>query len=95
MNSFTVVKMNGRHRGYPQWKYYAEFRWKNHPIFSLSRAWCWETWGPSTEISIMPLLPSTENIISNACYTWDWNDQHKRIYFKSDLELNLFTLKWA
>ena len=94
INPFRIVKMDGRSLGYPNWQYYAEFGMRSHMLFSQSRAWCWETWGPSTEIELMHFSNPEKSFI-NQHYTWVWNQYKKRIFFRTDLELNLFILKWA
>ena len=57
--------------------------------FVKMRQWAWETWGPSCEIAFYDQLEKD--------YVWsrDQENDHLRIYLKTEKELSWFLLKWA
>lgn len=97
-----LVTLDRRHAGYGIWKYYVKtpltqhYKVNKHLFFNW-RAWCWDTWGPSkemTEYDIDDLLHDTPQ-----CYNNHWAWQHDkytkcRIYLKSDDDASMFVLKW-
>lgn len=112
MRSRLQIKLDARYKGYPQWEYcinrpertskffQAGTRYESMQIFFQWRRWCWETWGPSKELSEWlddATTPRTVIAPEDHNPHWCWlNDQFAtRIYLRTDAELTLFLLRWA
>jgi hypothetical protein len=56
---------------------------------STARDWCWDTWGPSSEIGLVYAR-------GNRPHYWGWFTEHRhlRLYLRSEEELTLFQLKF-
>jgi hypothetical protein len=97
MKTFSVTKMDRRHTGSSVFTHYIT------PIFQSTladklqflawRKWCWETFGMGMESTWAMELGSDNYEITR----WAWMTEHKlkRIYFRSEKELNWFMLKWS
>lgn len=93
-----IKRLDKRNNGFGKFKYYVmPTSRRMHEI----RAWCWETWGSSKELS--EWLSDDVNFASNPlheahCYNdhWCWqNDEYYcRLYLRTDEELAFFKLKW-
>lgn len=112
MKSRLQTKMDARYKGYPDWQYFigrpertsrffhTPTRYASMQIFLQWRRWCWETWGPSKELTEWlddVITPRTVVAPEDHNLHWCWvNDQYStRIYLRTDSELTLFLLKWA
>ena len=88
---YKVTKVDKRHNGYSKYKYIIS-PVKKYPIQGSRvfihkwRAWCWDSWGASSEIGYEP---------EGIAWTWDSKDWNVRLYLKTDKELSLFHLKWG
>lgn len=91
-----IILIDGRHTGHHWWKYYIDFPRRNPLSYSLWRVWCWETWGPSTDLSLMQygVEHDLKNPCTNAHWCWHTDDKRNRLYLKTDVEHNLFALRW-
>lgn len=106
MTKILYTKLDARNTGYGTWKYHIN-RPRGNPgspmklfdanqYFHAWRAWCWETWGPSKEISDWLEDRLSRSIPANQNQSWSW--QHDkfatRLYLRGDEELSLFKLRW-
>jgi hypothetical protein len=82
-------KLDRRHNGYGHFKYCVTFRTTEISKFCEIRNWCWQTWGPSTELEFWEKLDTP-----NKSWTWITNQWNIRIYFGTDKEYNWYMLKW-
>lgn len=88
---YKVTKIDKRHRGAAEYKYFIEperyYPWipARENIHNW-RAWCWETWGASSELKYEP---------AGSKWTWDTNSFKTRIYLRTEKELTMFHLRWA
>ena len=89
---YKVTKLDRRHAGHDTWKYMI-IPVKIFPVQGSRelihkwRAWCWDSWGASSELSWAPI---------GALWCWDTLESYKtRIYLKSDKELSMFHLRWS
>ena len=91
----NITKMNKRHTGNQYFTHYFNF-YSTDPNFSEVRIWCWETWGPSTELSewLLDASKGINNISHNANYCWVNDQFNKRIYFTSQAAATHFILRW-
>ena len=95
MKNYTVTKLDRRHNGSGTFSHYIT------PIFQTTladkllfleyRSWCWDTWGPGME-SDWAIAISRDVEIPK----WAWLTEYKqkRIYFRSNKELNWFNMRW-
>lgn len=85
-----VKKLTRNFRGYNLYKYCVEFTHKDGNKFCQQRNWCWEQWGPSSEIQFCEKS-------DNPNKKWCWiMDQHRiRIYLATNAEASWYSLKWA
>jgi hypothetical protein len=97
-----VTKLDGRHTGVANWKYYTEINYRSmkleerKKLFHDWREWCWNNWGPSKELTDYDHYDLYDNVCSSNAH-WCWlNDEHgrRRIYLRSDQDLEAFTLRW-
>lgn len=91
-----IKKLDRRNNGHENFKYYAKFSSVVRNNFHEVREWCWDTWGPSKELS--EWLHDTNLIIPVYCQNdhWTWqNDNYCcRIYLRGDPEMVFFKLRW-
>lgn len=110
MTKKMFVKVDGRHKGHPHWKYFVPrparqagkipypTRYESMQTFFEWRRWCWETWGPSKEIDnwLEDLIHrSVPPVDNNPSWCWVADAYSERIYLRGDAELTMFLLKWA
>jgi hypothetical protein len=97
-----LTKLDRRHNGVTNWKYYVELYYSMGDVtarnvkFNQMREWCWEIWGASKELTDYDHYDLYDGIhCSNAHWCW-LNDDHgrRRIYFRTDHEAEVFTLRW-
>lgn len=83
-----VTKLDGRHSGHGEFKYYIQFSEPEFKDFIDLRNWCWEQWGPSCELDLWfkggSIVP----------WCWMFQDYGKRIYLRTDKEYQWYSLKW-
>lgn len=85
------TQLDGRHKGFKTFNFRVEIfgSWDTRAQeFVEVREWCWDTFGPSTELSLNHYNPKS----------WAWNIDPKGhnsyyIYLKDEC-LTHFTLKW-
>lgn len=84
-----IGKLDKRHKGHETFRYYTQFSFSTYDKFIEVRNWCWQTWGPSSELDLLSHV-KTDSI------KWAWiHDQYNtRIYLASDREYQWFVLKW-
>ena len=87
---YKVTKLDRRMNGYGFYKYHISPVSRDYydcrEDLSAVRNWCWETYGPSTELGWS---------LNRNVWCWDTEYKYKRIYLASDAELTLFTLKFG
>jgi hypothetical protein len=83
-------KLDRRFAGYNNFKYCSEFARVEVQKFQDIRIWCWDTWGPSCELSKYTKLD-----IQNPAWCWASTEWYTRIYFATDAEYSWFLLKWG
>jgi len=83
-------KLDRRHNGYGDFKYYVRFfATKETQKFCDVRNWCWEQWGPSSELDSRCSLETP-----NPAWAWVKDNYNTKIYLASDKEFQWFILKW-
>jgi|688.fasta_scaffold506976_4 hypothetical protein len=95
-----IKQVDRRFKGYHDWKYYVDL--VKSPIateehFYNIQVWCWETWGPSKEISFWNEARDKgwKDKTQNSKWCWHLDEWTARIYLKSDKEADWFSLKYA
>jgi hypothetical protein len=67
-------------------------RLERFEFFNEVRVWCWETFGPSTELSVQSWLAKPSE-------HWSWRidtrDDDCYIYFKTEDDLSFFKLRFG
>lgn len=100
-----IKKLDKRNVGYGNFKYYVKFsillNAKSNLNFHEVRAWCWDTWGASKELSEWlednyqrksnPIKPQ---ICQNDHWAWQNDNYYCRIYLRTDQEMVFFRLRW-
>jgi hypothetical protein len=83
-----VKKLDKRMLGYDLFKYQVSFLRRNAEQFVDIRNWCWQQWGPSSELEFVYALHKDP--------TWAWVSDHGRyrVLLKSDKEYSWYILKW-
>ena len=91
----AITRMDRRHTGHRYFTHYFEF-YSTEFNFSEVRIWCWETWGPSTELSewLVDASKGITNISHNADWCWVNDQFNKRIYFTNQAAATHFALRW-
>lgn len=85
-----IGKTDKRYSGHPHFKHFVAFGTSAEIIqFNNIRQWCWETFGPSSELEIYHKIPEP-----NKSWCWELTQWSTRIYFAGDKEFQWFTLKW-
>lgn len=97
MKSFTITKLDRRHKGYSHFSHYITPVWTSSLADKLKyfewRTWCWSTWGPGMEREV--ILEFGTNLIEKPKWAWNVDTYSKRLYFASEKELNWFILTWG
>ncbi len=94
-----IKRVDRRFKGHGDWKYYVDLPMsptvKSH-FFSI-QIWCWNTWGPSKEISFWNFYKDKgwTDEAQNEKWCWHLDEWTTRIYLKSDKEADWFSLKYA
>jgi hypothetical protein len=95
----VLTKLDKRHTGNKNWRYMVTWdRRTKYPEgrkeFYDWRTWCWETWGPSKEID--GYLDMFDGVhCENAHWCWESTEYRVRIFLRTDIEAELFLLRWA
>lgn len=102
-----VTKLDKRHNCYRIMKYYVETTldiWGSDARiehFKGWRSWCWETFGPGCETKWITITPrdagDNDECRMESTTRWAWHTEHgeMRLYFKTDIELSAFLLRWS
>jgi len=103
-----VTKLDRRHNCYLIMKYHVEINfkhlWGNEnriELFKEWRAWCWEVFGPGTEIKWIVIHPVDAGpngqcqMVSKGNWAWNTEFGGMRLYFRDDETLSAFMLKWG
>jgi len=99
MKSFTITKLDRRHKGIKHFSHYVVPVWSSTLADKIKyfewRNWCWTTWGPGMEREMV--LEFGDVIDSPTSIKWAWHVDSwgKRLYFASEKELNWFVLTWG
>lgn len=97
-----VKRTDKRHTGSDRFKYYVKIKyteWEERKLqmekFFELRQWCWETWGPSREVTAYNDIEGAWTEDQN--HAWSWvNDEHRaRLYLCGKEEAAHFTLRWS
>jgi hypothetical protein len=102
MKHFEIVKLDGRHAGHKVFTHYIVPNLAYGPVwgqlvedkirFFKWREWCWETWGAGLERDV---AIEFSNDIHEVWWAWHIDDRIKRLYFRTEKELDWFILKWG
>jgi len=102
MKHFEIVKLDGRHTGHKEFTHYIVPNIPYGPVWGQKledkirffkwRKWCWETWGPGLE---RDAAIEFGNDIYEVWWAWHVGDRTKRLYFRTEKELDWFLLKWG
>jgi hypothetical protein len=95
--AIKIKQLDRRNTGYATWKYHVArmYGLGKKQEFLEWREWCWETWGPSKEMSEYGTDDLFDGILcSNPHWCWENNEYTSRIYLRGDEEATLFSLKW-
>ena len=95
---FRVRKLDARFSGSEFFTHMVEYqklgltRVTRAALFLEHREWCWETFGPSCELDLIPETVSSQEFGMPA---WAWQTEHGlfRLYF-NEKQLAWFQLKW-
>ena len=93
IGDYKVTRLDARFNGHRRFVYMIKpfilfpIPAKNKSLFVLARNWCWQQWGPSTELNLMDAY--------NPQWVWETTYNKLRIYLKSDEELALFILTFS
>ncbi len=82
-------KLDKRNKGYGSFKYLIEFNTRAVEKFCQIRNWCWEQWGPSSELEFYHKLSNP-----NICWSWLTDEWRMNVYIATDKEYQWFLLKW-
>jgi len=85
-----IKKLTKQFRGYGLFKYCEEFSSLDITNFCQKRNWCWEQWGPSSELRICEKYDN-----HNKKWCWLFDDHRIRIYLGTDAEISWYSLKWG
>lgn len=95
MTAPKLQKLDRRHSGNDRFAYRIEFYPNQTKLFNQVREWCWDNWGSSCELD----LAYDDGWISKKEIKWCWRfDESPRaifLYFKSDVEASVYSLKWC
>jgi hypothetical protein len=84
-------KLDKRFKGFGDFKYTVDFNWRQASEFCELRNWCWDQWGPSSEIVNWE---KSKDFVSKS-WCWDPSEYKNRVYLASDKEYQWFLLKWG
>jgi hypothetical protein len=93
-------KLDRRMNGYGDFTYGIDFTSRElaGPAFDEVRQWCWESFGPSTELDIWEVRDRPEDT-RNDKWAWDRGQYNKSwrciIYLATEKEANWFKLRWG
>lgn len=85
-----VKKIDRRMSGHPDFTRCVEFNHREFATFVEIRNWCWEQWGPSTELDIWYKIAN-----KNPAWCWISDQWRTRIYFAGDKEAQWYHLRWS
>lgn len=97
-----IVKLDGRHRGNPEYKYKIQFSnqkgsylrfWKHIERFNEVRNWFHDTYKPSCEYEYILKLKQNSSLF-NQKWCWDVQGENLKIFISDDEVLNWFSLRW-
>ena len=84
-------KLDKRFKGYGNFKYSVDFNWREKSKYLEVRNWCWDQWGPSSEVAF---LEDNQSLVSEG-WSWDTSEFKNRIYLATEKEYQWFLLKWC
>lgn len=92
--AYKVRKLDSRFNGSKNFTHMIEYTGSIRDrtfLFMQQRQWCWETFGPSSELEFYPLLPDMDVLTD-----WAWQTSHGliRLYF-NEKQLAWFKIKWS
>jgi hypothetical protein len=99
-----ISKINKRFKGAGHWEYLISvphYR-DSRELFFEMREWCWNTWGPSKEISDW-MEDTNSDLYTPVSFNQSWCWSHDsgtphgvthRLYIRGEKELVLFKLRW-
>ena len=97
MKSFTITKLDRRHKGIAYFSHYITPVWSSTLADKLKyfewRNWCWTMWGPSMEREV--ILEFGNVLEPRPKWAWHSDSYSRRLYFATEKELNWFVLTWA
>jgi hypothetical protein len=83
-----LQKLDRRMSGHGEFTHYMEYRPKEAAEFIKCRNWCWEQWGPSSELEFWYKTKTNEN------WCWMVDQWRVRVYLRTEAEAQWFLLKW-
>jgi hypothetical protein len=96
MKRYIVTKLDRRHNGAGLFSHYIT------PVFQTTladklefleyRKWCWATWGPGMESEWAIEIARDRD--QEVKWAWLTEYKQKRIYFRTEKELNWFNMRW-
>jgi len=97
MKKFNITRLDRRHKGCHLFTHYVTPMYSSQLSDKLEffqwRNWCWATWGPGMEREYAIKFGSNQYEVGR--WAWHTGDGAKRLYFKSQQELNWFVLTWS
>lgn len=85
-----ITKLDKRHAGGYAFKYCVNFTYKDSQRYADQRAWCWETWGASTELEFYGRTNP-----KNPHWAWICDNHRVRLYLATDREASHYLLRWG
>jgi hypothetical protein len=98
MKHYTISKLDRRHKGYQTFSHYISPVWSSSLTDKLRffewRTWCWDTWGPGLEREVVFELGKAIGLGLEPKWAWHLDKYGRRLYFKTEKELNWFNMRW-
>ncbi|NDG30596.1 hypothetical protein EB118_11065 [bacterium] len=89
--TWNIRRTDRRMNGHEDFDYVATV-YRNGTLLIEARNWCWQTWGPSCELTLYYQVKESKYVTDEWC--WHTEFDNLRIYLKSSKEANWFKLKW-
>ena len=104
MKTIAINKLDKRYTGYQYFTYSVIAVWNPNwrdaadrvATFCEMRTWCWETFGPSCELSeFMKLANREDGVNPRWCWVHKYESTPARILINSEEDKNWFVLRWG
>ena len=83
-----LKKLDKRMSGHGEFTHFMEYRMDQGAEFIECRNWCWQQWGPSSELDLWYKHKPNQH------WCWMMDEWRIRVYLRTDSEAQWFSLKW-